>query len=324
MGAFTFTPADIINPAASAAGAYLGYHFNQKLMEQQHGYNMEENEHAAGLNYKYNELSAGAADKRARAFYNDFNSPEAIRRQLEAAGLSVGLMYGGAGAGGQGHASNMAPQGEGGGNQQGKTVTPNGAMIGDMALVASEVEKNLAQAGKDKADANATNTYKKALFEAEKINWDIKNARDYNTLGADVIKAWSIIDNMEADTQVKQMQAFETLTRAWDNIAGINLKQEQAEELKAAANYYNAAAENFGLTREMEERLRKTGFEVEMLKNNGKLGLMLWYGKKYLDLFDMDNKGHALGKPQDGPTTGVYDKNGTRTGYKMGDWGGMK
>lgn len=308
----------------AGVGSTLGYVFNQNLMEEQHQYNLAENQHAAGLNFTFGEQAAHNADTRARAFYEDYNSPQAMVRQLEAAGLSPALMYGGGGSGGQGHASTQGMQGAGAGNQQGKTVIPNAGLITEGALATSQIAKNMAEAKKSNADANATNTYKKDLFEAERLNWDIRNAKDGATLGADVIKAWAIIENMEADTEVKQMQAFETLTSAWDNIAGIHLKKEQAEELKAQAKYYNAAAENFGLTREMEERLRTKGFEVEMLKNNGKLGLMLWYGKKYLDLFDMDGKGHALGKPQDGPTTGVKDKNGTRTGYKMGDMAGMK
>lgn len=312
-----------VQGAGSVLGAGLGYYFNNKLMDKQHQYNMKENEHAAALNFGYNEKSADAADARARSFYNDFNSPEAVRRQLEAAGLSVGLMYGGAGASGQGHASTQGMQGQGGGNQQGKTTTPNGAMITEGALAASQVAKNVAEAKKSNADANATNTYKKDLFEAERLNWDIRNAKDSATLGADVMKAWAIIDNMAADTQVKHMQAFETLTSAWDNIAGIHLKKDQAELLKKQAKYYDAAADNFGLTREMEKELREKGFEVEMLKNNGKLGLMLWYGKKFFEMFPGEQISEKV-KPQDSVTTGVHDKNGTKTGYKMGDWSGFK
>lgn len=307
----------------SALGAGFGWLANRNLMKKQHEYNVKEMEIAGKLNYGYGEMAADESDKRARAIYNDFNSPEAIKRQLESAGLSVGLMYGGAGAAGQGRATTQGAQGAGAGNQQGKTVTPNGQMITEGALAASQVAKNIAEAKKSNADANATNTYKKDLFEAERLNWDIRNAKDSATLGADVMKAWAIIDNMAADTQVKHMQAFETLTSAWDNIAGIHLKKDQAELLKKQAKYYDAAADNFGLTREMEKELREKGFEVEMLKNNGKLGLMLWYGKKFFEMFPGEEISEKV-KPQDSVTTGVHDQNGTRTGYKMGDWSGMK
>lgn len=46
-------------------------------------------------NYGYNELAAQNADKRTRALYNDFYSPEALLRQYNAAGLSPSLMFGG-------------------------------------------------------------------------------------------------------------------------------------------------------------------------------------------------------------------------------------
>lgn len=46
-------------------------------------------------NYMYGEMAAENADKRTRALYNDYYSPEALMRQYEAAGLSPSLMFGG-------------------------------------------------------------------------------------------------------------------------------------------------------------------------------------------------------------------------------------
>ena len=305
-------------------GAVMGQLFNQWNMATQHQYNEAENRNAADLNFKYNEEAANRADSRARAFYNDFNSPEAIRKQLESAGLSVGLMYGGAGANGQGHASTQGAQGAGSGNQQGKTVTPNGAMMADMALTASQVEVNKAEANKLNSEADANKTYRRSLMEAEALNWQIKNAKDEATLWADVSKAWRLLDDLDADIELKRAKGLETLSATLSNLAGIQVSQAQTKLFAEQAYYFHEAGDNFDLTREQEKELREKGFDVDILKNNGKLGLAIWYGKKYLDLFDMDGKGHALGKPQDGPTTGVKDKNGTRTGYKMGDLGGMK
>lgn len=52
-------------------------------------------EYDRSLNYMYNEMAARNADKRTRALYGDFYSPEALMRQYKAAGLSPSLMFGG-------------------------------------------------------------------------------------------------------------------------------------------------------------------------------------------------------------------------------------
>lgn len=53
-------------------------------------------------NYAYGEMQAKNADARTRALYNDFYSPEALKRQYQEAGLSPALMFGGTpGQGGQ-------------------------------------------------------------------------------------------------------------------------------------------------------------------------------------------------------------------------------
>lgn len=56
---------------------------------------------ARSENYKYNEWAAQNADARTRALYEDYQTPEALLRQYQAAGLSPSLMFGeGGGAGG--------------------------------------------------------------------------------------------------------------------------------------------------------------------------------------------------------------------------------
>lgn len=51
-------------------------------------------------NYKYGEMAANEADKRTRALYGDFYSPEAMLRQYNEAGMSPSMMYGGMPGGG--------------------------------------------------------------------------------------------------------------------------------------------------------------------------------------------------------------------------------
>ena len=74
---------------------------DKKQLEMQ----KELNEQAARLNYEYGEMAAENAYKRQLAMYErsyQDQSYSAMRKQMEDAGLSVGLMYGG--NGGLGHA----------------------------------------------------------------------------------------------------------------------------------------------------------------------------------------------------------------------------
>lgn len=52
-------------------------------------------------NYRYGEMSADNADRRARKMYMDLESPEALLEQYKKAGLSPSLMFDGGGIGGQ-------------------------------------------------------------------------------------------------------------------------------------------------------------------------------------------------------------------------------
>lgn len=85
------------------------------------------NEQAAKLNYEYGELAAENAYQRQMAMYERSykdQSFSAMRQQMEDAELSVGLMYGGSGAGGAGGATTGAPQGETGGAEAGRADSP--------------------------------------------------------------------------------------------------------------------------------------------------------------------------------------------------------
>lgn len=75
----------------------------------------------AKLNYKYNEMAANNADARARALYNDLESPMATIKQLREAGLSPSL-YAGGNVGGSIGANGAQGQGTSG------VSFPNGMM----------------------------------------------------------------------------------------------------------------------------------------------------------------------------------------------------
>lgn len=67
--------------------------------------------------HQLNEESADNADARTRALYNDLESPAAKRQQLEEAGMSIGMMYGGGGglSGGLASGAQAAPTQQAGG-----------------------------------------------------------------------------------------------------------------------------------------------------------------------------------------------------------------
>ena len=163
-------------------GAILDRQHQEEMQERAHNFNMEETEHAAGLNYMYNEMAADAADERARSQFNDLYSPEARVQQLKNAGLSVGLMYGTGGTVGQGQASGA--QGGGASGQQGKS---NSAMVNGLGLaqIMSSLRLNESIAKKNEA-------------EAEEALENANEKRGGNPMGQ------TIIENIKADTGVKE------------------------------------------------------------------------------------------------------------------------
>lgn len=124
---------------------------NKELQEQQH---------------KFNEESAENADKRTRALYTDFLSPEARIRQYKEAGLNPALMYsGGATAGG----------GIGATGAQATTGGANGASLADT--------RGMDIAGIMQATASAENLKADAELKRE----EAKRLRGENPLGASEI-----------------------------------------------------------------------------------------------------------------------------------------
>lgn len=147
----------------------------KKRLKRQVEAQKELNEQAAQLNYEYGEKAAENAYNRQMQMYersyND-QSYSAMRKQMEDAGLSVGLMYGGSGAGGAGGATTGAPQGETGGAQAGQADSPAAqqaaaieqaklglglvSMKKDLALKDAQIEEINATAEAKRAEAGLT------------------------------------------------------------------------------------------------------------------------------------------------------------------------
>lgn len=173
------------NIAGQAVGGLLneGLGINRRQDERQLKQQQKLNEQAAALNYEYGEKAAQNSFQRSMDMYNrEFvdNLPANQRKRLEEAGLSVGLMYGGAGSTGGANVGQMA-QGPTGGAQAGNAANAaeqeanainRMGMALQMQKLDSEVkvnesiaEKNRASAGRDVAETLTTEGSRNIFIE---------------------------------------------------------------------------------------------------------------------------------------------------------------
>lgn len=173
----------------------------KKRLKRQVNAQKQLNEQAAKLNYEYGELAAKNAYQRQMEMYERSykdQSYSAMRQQMEDAGLSVGLMYGGSGSGGAGGATTGAPQGETGGAEAGRADSPAAqqaaaiqqAQLGlglvsmkkDLALKDAQIEEINATAEAKRAEAGLTAEKKITETQTrkplvEKLNAEVGNIK---------------------------------------------------------------------------------------------------------------------------------------------------
>lgn len=122
-------------------------------------------ENAAKINYKYGEMAAENAFERQQVLYNRTYQDQSYASQvaqMDAAGLSPGLMYGKGGAGGGGAGSTTgAPMGATGAVGAGMAADPNTQLQALMSLRQARMSER-----KNEAEINLLNTQARAL-EAE-------------------------------------------------------------------------------------------------------------------------------------------------------------
>lgn len=158
--------ASLTNPISGIIGSASGI-LNmlglgrKKQMQQQ----KEMIENAAQINYKYGEMAARNAFERQQVLYNRTYQDQSYANQvaqMDAAGLSPGLMYskGGAGGGGAGSTTG-APMGATGAIGAGAAADPNAQLQALMSLRQIRMNER-----KTDAEINLLNTQSKAL-EAE-------------------------------------------------------------------------------------------------------------------------------------------------------------
>lgn len=166
----------------------------RKAIEAQKNAQKELNEQAAELNFEYGEKAAENAYERQLAMYNrsyEDQSYKAMVKQMEEAGLSVGLMYGGNGSGGGAGAMSGAPKADTGGamagqatsaaalmeveNQRKALALQQVSMAKDIQLKDAEIELKEKEA--DRAGKEAL--YTEALTETENTLRNAKAHREF-------------------------------------------------------------------------------------------------------------------------------------------------
>lgn len=159
-GEDAMSPLSGIMGSASGILNMLGIGRKRKIREQK-----EMAENAAKINYKYGEMAAENAFERQQVLYNRTYQDQSYANQvaqMDAAGLSPGLMYGKGGAGGGGAGSTTgAPMGATGATGAGSAADPNMQLQALMSLRQVRMSER-----KNEAEIKLLNTQAKAL-EAE-------------------------------------------------------------------------------------------------------------------------------------------------------------
>lgn len=170
---------DTKNIGMGIASGFLGGLFGMNSQEKQ----MENQEYLMGLQHKYNEQSADAAQKRAYEMWQKTNYAAQVE-QMKKANLSPGLMYGQAGAGG-GTISGAQGQGTSQPSDRSIEMQYRGQEMGlQLANLASQIKLNESQAAKNTAEANKTAGVDTELAKTsiENLISQTKNEKDRNVL----------------------------------------------------------------------------------------------------------------------------------------------
>ncbi len=154
---------DVMSPLSGIIGGassilnVLGIGRKRQIRQQK-----EMVENAAKINYKYGEMAAENAFERQQVLYNRTYQDQSYANQvaqMDAAGLSPGLMYGKGGAGGGGAGSTTgAPIGATGATGAGSAADPNMQLQALMSLRQVRMSER-----KNEAEINLLNTQAEAL-----------------------------------------------------------------------------------------------------------------------------------------------------------------
>lgn len=269
---------------SGAIGGLLGGIGYGSKLKKQVAAQKELNEQAAKLNYEYGELAAKNAYQRQMEMYErsyQDQSYSAMRQQMEDAGLSVGLMYGGGSAGGGGGATTGAPQGETGGAEAGRADSPAAqqaaaiqqAQLGlglvsmkkDLAIKDAQVEEINATAAAKRAEAGLstqrtiteTQTRKPLVEKLNAETGNIKVGTAKMNAERELISTENSIKKVELDVKkaTKEsvietayygaLKAYEDFQAAIENVRGMKADNEVKERtIETLVATYQAKLKN--------------------------------------------------------------------------------
>ncbi len=307
--------------SGAVSGLFGGIGYGNRLKKQINA-QKQLNEQAAKLNYEYGEKAAENAYQRQMQMYErsyQDQSYSAMRQQMEDAGLSVGLMYGGGGSGGAGGATTGAPQGETGGAEAGRADSPadqqaaaiQQAQLGlglvsmkkDLAIKDAQIEEINATAERQRAEAARITEQK--ITEVQQRDWIVRGAKEIaHTHYIDRLRKefedtqpaeggqdmeWSDAQFGAYKIVYEGMRNQETRVGVLEAISRTNKNDEERNAAKALARLNNTKAD--GYWRELQ---------IELIKGNA-LAAMAAAQKLNVEMkkLDLEHKyGYKMGPLQ--------------------------
>lgn len=205
-------------------GSMVNYHSNQNANET----NILQTELANQSNERINQQqmahadrAAAEADWRTRQLYNDLYSPAAKVKQLKDAGLSVGLMYGQGGMGGNGQAGTMA--------QTPAAIPMQAAHVNPIMDV--QMTALMAQAAKQ-------------LAETENIKSETKkNENELPEIQQRILESQQRVEKIKQDMAESQQRVDNLIAEKENIIADMRLKGKEAEAKEAETKLNEAKTE---------------------------------------------------------------------------------
>ena len=248
---------DTKNIGMGIASGFLGGLFGMNSQEEQ----MENQEYLMGLQHKYNEQSAEAAQKRAYEMWKKTNYAAQIE-QMKKANLSPALMYGQAGAGG---GTVNGAQGQGTSQPSDKSVEMKyrgQEMALQLANLTSQIKLNESQANKNNAEANKTAGVDTELAKTsiENLISQTKNEKDRNTL------IWA--DKRLKEATAEMQDASAKLASGQNEKIGYEIKLMEKGLDKMEAEMKGLALDNELKEKTMESKIKEAEVSVKALMNS--------------------------------------------------------
>ena len=241
----------------TAAGSVFGSLIGNKMQQDQFGNQLT----LMKKQHEYNEKSANVAQARAYEMWEKTNYAAQIE-QMKKAGLSPGLMYGQAGAGG-GTVSGAQGQGTSQPTDRSIEMKLRGQEMGlQLANLASQIKLNESQANKNNAEADKTAGVDTELAKTsiENLISQTKNEKDRNVL------IWAEKRFKEAAADMQEASA--KLASGKNEKIGYEIEQIKKSLDKMDFEMQGLDLDNELKRRVMESKVQEAEMSVKALMNS--------------------------------------------------------